>query len=177
LVLALATNQLITANFALGSLTNPPAITQQPASRTLGSGADVLLSVQVSGDPPFSYQWRFGGSPIAGGVNSKLALAKVSPAKAGLYDVVVVGSAGAVTSAPASIAVFTLQMAQSADHAVPLLILDAAPGSRYRLEWLTDLAATGWSLLAPVSVPEGRLYYLDTVGTNDLRRFYRAVPP
>ena len=41
-----------------------PFITQQPAGQTSFAGADVTLSVAVSGTGPFIYQWQFNGSNL-----------------------------------------------------------------------------------------------------------------
>ena len=58
----------------------------------------------------------------------------------------------------------------------PLLILDAASGTRYHLEYCGALAPTNWTLLAPVTLQDNQLYYVDDPVTNHPRRFYRAVP-
>ena len=174
--LTLAASTVITANFAPGSPTNPPVITQPPLSRTLSAGASTLLSFGLTGDGPFLYQWRLNSSPLAGATNASLALTGVTPAQAGLYDVVVSGQGGAATSAPACVALFGLEWAQGGDGGQPLLVLDAAPRLGFRLEDSWDLSPTNWHLLAPVTLQGDRLYYVDTLDTNFFRRFYRATP-
>ena len=91
-------------------------ITQPPLSRTLSAGATTLLSFGLTGDGPFSYQWRFYSSPVSGATNPTLTLSDVTPAHAGRYDVVVIGTSGSITSAPASVALFGLERALRAGN-------------------------------------------------------------
>jgi len=174
--ITLTTSTVITANFAPGSPTNLPVITQQPLSRTLSAGASTVLSFHTSGDGPFSYQWRFNASPISEGTHATLVLTNVTPAQAGIYDVVVTGVAGTVTSAVASVSLFGLELASSWTGSVPFLTLDGAEGTRYRLEFLEDLSQTNWILLSPVVMENNWFFYVDEPVTNHSKRFYRAVP-
>ena len=176
LQLSLTASQVITANFVPGAATNPPVITQPPLSRTLSAGANTLLSFALTGDRPFAYQWRLNSSPLSGATNPTLFLTAVTPAQAGRYDVVVSGPGGAVTSAPASVALFGLEFAANGGGPLPLLILDGAPGTSYRLEHSGNLQPGNWNLLAPVTLGGSRLYFVDAPDTNFFRRFYRAVP-
>jgi hypothetical protein len=83
----------------------PPVITQQPRSQEVPVGANVAFGVQVSGTPPFQFQWRRNGSPIPPGTNATLWLNNVQLEHAGTYDVVVRNIAGEVISAPATLTV------------------------------------------------------------------------
>ena len=76
----------------------------------------------------------------------------------------------------ASVALFGLEFAASGGQPLPLLILDGAPGTSYRLEHSWNLSPTNWSLLAPVTLQSSRFYFVDTPDTNRFMRFYRAVP-
>ncbi len=176
LVLALTSSKLITANFAPGAPTNPPVITQPPLSRTLSAGANTLLSFALTGDGPFAYQWRLNHSPIPGATNPTLNLVGVTPTDAGRYEIVVIGAGGAVTSTPASVAIFGMQLIPSGGSPLPLLILDGAVGTQYRLETSPNLSFSNWSLLSPLTLPTARFYYADTASSNQPTRFYRAVP-
>jgi hypothetical protein len=176
LVLALTNSTLITANFAPGSPTNPPVITQPPLSRTLSTGASTLLSFGLTGDGPFTYQWRLNSSAIPGATNPTLNLVGVTAANSGRYEIAVAGPGGAVTSAPASVALFGMQFIPSGGPPLPLLILDGAVGTEYRLETSPNLSLSNWSLLTPVTLPSPRFYYADTASSNQPARFYRAVP-
>lgn len=154
----------------------PPVITQPLLSRTLSAGADTLLSFALTGDGPFSYQWRLNSSPIPGATNPTLNLVGVTPADAGRYEIAVTGPGGAVTSAPASVALFGMQLIPSGGAPLPLLILDGAAGTQYRLETSPNISFSNWSLLSPVTLPTARFYYADTASSNQPARFYRAVP-
>ena len=134
LVLALTNSTLITANFAPGSPTNPPVITQPPLSRTLSAGADTLLSFALTGDGPLSYQWRFSGSALNGATNPTLALNGITAAQAGLYNIVVTGLGGAVTSAPASVALFGMQLIPAVNRPCPCSCSTAPSGRNIGLK-------------------------------------------
>ncbi len=176
LTLTLTGSTVITANFAPGPPIPPPVITHPPPSRTLSPGASTVFSLQMTGEGPFAYQWRFNSSPVPGATNPMLTLSNVTTAYTGLYDVIVAGAGGAVTSAPASLALFGLEWAMGSGGPQPLLVLDAPSGVQYRLEYSWNLSQTNWSLLAPVTSSGSSIFYVDIPDTNFLRRFYRAVP-
>ncbi len=96
LVTVSATNQTFTV----------PTIVSQPTSKTVVSGQPATFNVTAAGTRPFSYQWRFNGTNLAGATSSILALSNVQTNQAGDYRVVVTNLAGSVTS---SIAVLTVQ--------------------------------------------------------------------
>ena len=98
-------NGVILSRSAWLGVQAPPQISQQPQSQTVLDFTEVTFNVGVEGVPPFQYQWRFNGSPIAGGTNAQLRLASVQVSQAGQYSVVVSNSAGTVTSAVATLIV------------------------------------------------------------------------
>ena len=67
----------------------PPTITSQPQSQTNVSGSSVVFGITAVGSFPLSYQWKFGGTNIAGGTNAALTFANVQPTNAGVYSVAV----------------------------------------------------------------------------------------
>jgi DNA/RNA endonuclease G (NUC1) len=83
----------------------PPAITTAPAAQGIAVGNSATFTVAASGTAPFSYQWRKGGSPIAGATGAALVVANATYADSGVYDVVVTNSAGSATSIGATLAV------------------------------------------------------------------------
>jgi uncharacterized repeat protein (TIGR03803 family) len=86
----------------------PLQITGQPASQTAYSGDNVVLSVAVSGTPPFSYQWQKNGTNLLDGGNLTgstrrvLTLAGVTSNGAGTYSVLV-SSSGSATNSDAAL--------------------------------------------------------------------------
>lgn len=82
-----------------------PVLDPQPVSVTAPLGDTVVLSVGVTGSPPFSYQWYQGGQLIAGALADTLTIAHLSPADAGYYWVVVTNPAGQTTSSQALLAI------------------------------------------------------------------------
>ncbi|MEY4686135.1 MAG: hypothetical protein RIR76_158, partial [Verrucomicrobiota bacterium] len=96
---------LTVPDVVLVSEASPPIITRQPASTSVAAGQAVSLTVEASGSPVLSYQWRKDGSAVVGATSASLNLAAVSAASVGSYDVVVTNPAGSVTSQAASLAV------------------------------------------------------------------------
>lgn len=65
----------------------------------------MTLSVSVNGTAPFTYQWRKGGTAIAGATSSTWTFAPIRAADAGTYTVVVTNAVASVTSGPVVLAV------------------------------------------------------------------------
>src|SRR5208337_1167905 len=101
------TNVAGSVTSAVASLTVlvPPTITVQPISLSAVAGTNVSFSVTASGTQPLAYQWQFNGAGMTGATGTNLLLANVQPTNSGNYTVVVSNTAGAVTSAVASLTV------------------------------------------------------------------------
>lgn len=84
---------------------SPPTIITHPEGGTCCAGDAMALSVQAGGDPPLRYQWRAGGSPVAGATDSTLVIDPAASSSAGSYDVVVSNPWGTTTSAPVDLVV------------------------------------------------------------------------
>ena len=84
-----------------------PAITIQPVSQTVNTGADAAFWIAASGTPPLAYQWYFNGTAIAGATQPLLQAVSATAYSAGAYTVSVTNVAGTVTSAPATLGVST----------------------------------------------------------------------
>jgi hypothetical protein len=84
-----------------------------PASRTNNVGSIVTFATIATGISAPGYQWLKGTAPLAdagtlsGSVSPILTISNLQAADAGQYSVVVTNSFGAVTSAVASLTVFT----------------------------------------------------------------------
>ena len=80
------------------------AISAHPVSQSVCSGANVAFSVTATG-AGLSYQWRKGGVNIPGATTSGLLITGAGAGDAGVYDVVVTGTCGSLTSNPATLTV------------------------------------------------------------------------
>ena len=83
-----------------------PIITTQPSDKFVNASAAVTFSVGVSGTGPFTYQWLFDATALAGAKNSSLPLSNLQPAQSGYYSVIVSNASGSVTSQVAELKVF-----------------------------------------------------------------------
>ena len=79
----------------------PPAITAQPAGRSVNRGGSTTFTVTATGAAPLSYGWRFNGTRLSGATVSSYAVNNAQSTNEGEYSVVVTNVAGAVTSNPA----------------------------------------------------------------------------
>ncbi len=97
----------VTLNLAFTPAPTPvaPIVTSPPMSQTVIAGATVTFSVTATGTPAPSYQWRRGGTNLAGATLSTLTLNNVQPGDAGGYSAVVTNSAGSVISEAAILTV------------------------------------------------------------------------
>ncbi|NBV23716.1 MAG: hypothetical protein EBS05_17570, partial [Proteobacteria bacterium] len=101
-------NATLQTALGIGTILNDdvaPFITAQPQSLTNIAGTNVNLSVTAAGSGTLAYQWRRGGSPLAGETGATLALGPATTNLVGGYDVVVTNGSGAITSAVATLTV------------------------------------------------------------------------
>ena len=90
----------------LPASTSPPAITNQPVSRTNLVGSTATFTV-TAGPPPLSYQWRFNTNTIiVGATNATLTLTNLQLSNAGSYMAIITNNAGSITSAVAKLIVW-----------------------------------------------------------------------
>lgn len=95
----------VTSNAATLSI-GATSITTQPVAVSACSGSAAGFSVTAAGSN-LSYQWRKGGTNIAGATSAAYTIASVSATDAGSYDVVVTGTCGNVTSNAAALTLNT----------------------------------------------------------------------
>ncbi|HNQ87063.1 MAG TPA: immunoglobulin domain-containing protein [Verrucomicrobiota bacterium] len=83
-----------------------PIFVVQPQSAIVSPDVPVTFSAATIAFPTATtYQWRLNGAPIAGATDATYAIAAVSSADAGTYDVVASNAAGSTTSAAATLTV------------------------------------------------------------------------
>jgi sugar lactone lactonase YvrE len=88
-----------------GASAAAPSISAQPASQTVNEGTPVVFSLDVTGTPPFTYQWYFDGSSISGATGPTYAVAGAQQSNVGNYSVSVSNAQGSATSASATLTV------------------------------------------------------------------------
>jgi hypothetical protein len=98
------TAQQIAAQY-FSTVPSPPIITQQPQSTNVFEGADVILSVGVTGPGPFFYQWFDFGTPIPNQTNSTLVFSNITANQGSTFQVEITNAFGTVQSALADIIV------------------------------------------------------------------------
>ncbi len=83
-----------------------PQITTQPTGKTVNVGQTATFTVVASGGGTLSYQWKKGGTAIAGATAaSYTTAAAVSTDNGAVFTVVVTNSAGSTTSSAATLTV------------------------------------------------------------------------
>ena len=83
----------------------PPVILTQPQSQTVLAGQPASFSVGATGDAPLNYQWRFGGTDIAGATGTNYSIASAQPTNAGSYSVRISNAIGSTNSSAANLTV------------------------------------------------------------------------
>jgi alpha-tubulin suppressor-like RCC1 family protein len=101
-----ATTSAVSALTVTGT---PPTLMAQPVSQQAAVGATVSFSVSALGAQPFTYQWRFYGSNIAGATGTSLTFSNVQMSNDGPYSVTVSNAFGFAQSTNALLsAILTL---------------------------------------------------------------------
>ncbi|HEX5218330.1 MAG TPA: pectinesterase family protein [Verrucomicrobiae bacterium] len=86
----------------------PPAIVQQPTNLTVGINTPATFSVNASGVPAVTYQWRRNSNAIANATNASYTIASAQGSDNGaVFSVVISNSVGLVTSSNATLTVLS----------------------------------------------------------------------
>ncbi|MGC8744091.1 MAG: lamin tail domain-containing protein [Verrucomicrobiia bacterium] len=84
---------------------NPPVLTTHPQNQIVFLGSNFILRVEVQGEEPIRYQWRFNGQIIETATNSTLAISNAQLYHSGAYQVTVINNSSSTSSAEAKISV------------------------------------------------------------------------
>lgn len=88
----------VTSLEATVTIEDTPTIAAQPVAQSTCEGFGVQFSVVANGSNNLTYQWRYEGANIPGATGPTLSFPAADPGDAGLYQVVVIGNCGFVTS-------------------------------------------------------------------------------
>ena len=129
-----------------------PLIMAQPSNQSVILGSPVVISIELLGQAPFSYQWRRNNVDIIGETNADFSLAAAGAASAGDYSVRVRNSYGVLTSSNGTLKVTGPPLTMQRTSGQLSLTIPPA-GSGFVLEY-TDGFGPG-HVWTPVSVPSG----------------------
>ncbi|MGB6546981.1 MAG: choice-of-anchor D domain-containing protein, partial [Candidatus Acidiferrales bacterium] len=83
-----------------------PAITSNPASKTVTAGQTAMFSVVATGTAPMTYQWKMNGAAISGATSASYTTAAATTTNSGeTFSAAVSNSAGSATSSSATLTV------------------------------------------------------------------------
>jgi Immunoglobulin domain len=91
----------------LGVVKNEPVIVKEPTPTAIFSGTAFVLSVEVTGRTPMTFQWYKNGVAITNAVTKTYSVASAAVADSGDYSVKATNDVGAALSAAAPVKVVT----------------------------------------------------------------------
>jgi hypothetical protein len=149
-----------TSNNAVLTVNAAPAITTQPLSQTVTTGAAVTFTAAANGSPSPTFQWRKNGTNINGATSASYTIASATTGDAGTYSVVATNSAGSATSNNAVLtvnaapAITTQPLSQTANAGAAVTFTAAASGSpaptfQWRKNGVNITGATSASFTIP----------------------------
>lgn len=137
-----------------------PTISTQPANLSVQAGATATFTVTAAGTAPLTYQWKKGGTAIAGATSASYTTPATVAADGGSsFTVTVTNAAGSVTSSAAVLTVTGLAYADptsgtyqlkknaalsTATHLVLELVGPATTGTGVTVAFSADTAKVSW---------------------------------
>ena len=163
-------------------------ITAQPQDQTVVAGAGVALTVGAQGTGSLSYQWCFGGAPLATETNDALLISRALRVHSGAYSVRVSDQSGTTTSREAQLRVLVPPRLETpsllSDGTLRLQFRDSdgalpAELANVTVQWRTNLpsgADTNWETLnSGFFLTNGFIVIQDTNDLSAGSRFYRVI--
>jgi hypothetical protein len=149
----------------------------RPTNEIVQIGSNASFTNYATGDSPLFYQWfQSQTNPVAADTNlNVLSLTNVQFSDAGSYSVIVTNLYGSVTSAPASLIVYS--------NATPTLTIDSASTNGQFQFDILGVAGLNYSVQAssnlidwvPLTTNVSPFTFIDTNSTAFPQRFYRSV--
>jgi hypothetical protein len=122
-----------------------PQVTLQPASKPVAIGDPLELLVEVSGSPPFYFQWMHNGTALPTQTNQSLLITSATTANAGLYSVQISNAVSSVISSGATVTILdrptilTQPVARTVAAGAPFQLSVTAGGSNpLSYQWFRD---------------------------------------
>ncbi|MBA4149357.1 MAG: family 10 glycosylhydrolase [Verrucomicrobia bacterium] len=154
-----------------------PVLISPPQSVAVRHGDEAAFNVVASGSAPFTYQWKFQNTNIAGATANILSLSDVQNDKIGSYTVAVSNSYGGVTSSAATLGL--IPPSEPVLHSIEILpnqslrfVMEGEPGYSYSIDVSTNLIQ--WTTLTNLLNESGSVEFIDPDSSNQARRFYRS---
>ena len=177
--LGTVTGNMYERNLVLNPAT-APTIGVPPQGQTAIAGQPANFAVTAAGAAPLVYQWQFNQTNLAGATSSSFTRMNCQPLDAGDYRVVITNALGAVTSAPAALAVnFSLTTGVIGGGSVPrnpdlssyppgtMVTLIASPHPGYAFfGWSGDAAGSNNPLVVNLTSNQSVTATFLTVGTD-----------
>lgn len=153
----------------------PPVITSQPASRTNHAGTTAEFSVGADGTG-LSFWWLKNAAAVSQATNPTLVLPAVTASDAGVYSAIVSNSYGALTSSVAGLMVAAPLVINSlrVSNGVASVSWNAIPGNSYSLQNKGALGQTNWNEPGPVLQATGNTATASESAISSTQRFYRV---
>jgi hypothetical protein len=133
-----------------------------PAVRVVNVGDKVSFIAAASGTAPFSYQWKFNGSPISGATSTTLTKTGLQTSDSGTYTVDVTNPGGTSSATPAVLTVSPTRLTISPTNLVVLRQGEGSEpqqnnGNTLYLDQYTTNGAYVSSIMLPNSGPNSLL--------------------
>gem|GEM_PF-6823852 len=133
---------------ALAFPVGAPFVTKQPLPTSVSVGTGVSFTVEYTGDPAPTIQWRKNGFPLAGETKAQLLIANAKENDAGDYDVELTNSLGFTASLQARLSV---QLVPPVVSGAPTAIGTVGYNFSYKIE--ASNSPNGYSVMP--ALPQG----------------------
>ncbi|MEO6995479.1 MAG: FG-GAP-like repeat-containing protein [Lacunisphaera sp.] len=124
------------AILAVNSTPGGPVIITQPQNRAVARGVSVTFSVEATGVPAPTFQWRKNDANVAGATSANYTIPSVTAADVAEYTVVATNSSGSVTSSIATLVIGRTSGDFNSDGKSDIFLSNSTNGDR--VVWLMN---------------------------------------